>query len=209
MKKANGFISMSLIYAFFIVFIALMFVLLQNYANDRILNRRVASDIIENQDKNTSLTCSYHVNDLILNKSTTFSYSDIHANNNNYVSTLNGSVKLSCPGFYEVNVKSRKGEDVDEHVGGLGGKVSAIIYFDSQIVVQYYVGAQTYIRIYQNNSYIDPIVTTKGSDGTTSSDGTNGDRIFINQSNILEPSLDYNDTNVSAITIKYLGQDLT
>lgn len=209
MKKANGFISMSLIYAFFIVFIAIMFLLLQNYASDRILNNRISSDIMETEDKSTSLSCSYKANDLILNKSTTFAYLDGSESNDDYVSTIYGNIKLSCPGFYEVTIYSRKGEDVDTYVGGKGGKIKAIMYFDSQIVLQYYVRAQTYIRMFENNVYIDPIYTSKGSDGTASSNGANGERVYLDRNYILEPEVSYNETNQSLITIKYLGHDLT
>ncbi len=209
MKKANGFISMSLIYAFFVVFIAIMFLLLQNFASDRILNARISSDIIENQDKNTSLSCSYKVNDLILNKSTTFNILDGAVENDDYVPTINGSIKLSCPGFYQVTVYSRKGEDYDTYTGGKGGKVTAILYFDSQIVLQYYIGAQTYIRIFENNVYVDPIYTTKGDDGTATSNGSDGERVYLNRNYVLEPNIDYNTNKKSLIQIKYLGSDLS
>ncbi len=212
MKKANGFISMSLIYAFFVVFIAIMFLLLQNFANDRILNARISSDIIENQDVNTSLSCSYKVNDLILNKSLTFNLlEDNDASNSYSTSTLSGSVKLSCPGFYQVTVYSRKGEDSDvgAYTGGKGGKVTAILYFDSQIILQYYVGSQTYIRMFEDNAYIDPIYTTKGADATSSANGGNGDRVYLSRNYILEPTIEYNTNKKSLVQIKYLGKDLT
>ena len=209
MKRKNGFISMSLIYAFFIVFIAIMFSLLLTYASDRIMSARIASDIVEKQDKSSSITCSYKSNDLILNKSTTFSYLDGNYENEDYVSTLNGSVKLSCPGFYEVVIYSRKGEDYNTFTGGKGGYAKAILYLSSQTVLQYYVGAQTYIRMYENNVYIDPIFTSKGDDGTNGTNGSDGTRTILNRRFILEPEVDYNTSNKSSVTIKYLGLNLS
>ena len=123
--------------------------------------------------------------------------------------TISNSIKLICPGFYKITVKSRKGEDsTSGKTGGKGGIAQAIFYFNSQTLVQYAVGAQTYIRLYENDGYIDPLFTTKGNDATTSANGSNGSKTVLKRDYILEASLSTNNTTTSQVLIVYLGEQI-
>lgn len=103
----KGFVSMSLIYAFFIVFIAIMLALLADYANNRILAHTLNQDIMEHLDTSEDKSCQpYTINNSILNNHNPIVY-EIDKDND----PQDGDIRVQCEGYYQIVVKGSDGEN--------------------------------------------------------------------------------------------------
>lgn len=65
MKKKNGFISISVVYAFFVVFLLVLMTIITEYANNRLLMKSVKDDIInELNDRTTKFLSTYLIENM-------------------------------------------------------------------------------------------------------------------------------------------------
>lgn len=68
MKQKNGFMATSLLYAFFILFVALMMGIIANYAHNRILIKNANEEVAKKLGKKLEENFSYGPNDVSSNE---------------------------------------------------------------------------------------------------------------------------------------------
>lgn len=189
---------MSLIYAFFIVFLAIMFAVLADYANNRILTSRLNNAIINEENYKLEGYCGYNSN------------AEIFSANNSDGSYKTGIIRLSCSGYYYVEMNSISGESSDNFNGGKGASASSILYLDRSTIIQYVIGIEgTALKVFLDERYEIPISTTSGTDATNEMAGINGDALIDQDKEyVLEPTKGLIDTASAKISIKYLGSVL-
>lgn len=195
----KGFVSMSLIYAFFIVFIAIMLALLADYANNRILAHTLNQDIMEHLDTSEDKSCQpYTINNSILNN--TIDY-DITKDNN----PQDGDIHVQCEGYYQIVVKGADGINVSSNTGGKSPTAKIVVRLRQGDKLGYSVGNMS-SEVSYNNSLL--IKSTSANPTTDTSKGTDGEATFAYENYTYNQYAEIEDianSPVSTLDIIYLG----
>lgn len=198
----KGFVSMSLIYAFFIVFIAIMLALLADYANNRILAHTLNSNIMDHLDTEAANNCSYIINTSILPSRMPISYqiADGIAKEDN--------ITVKCEGYYKIIVKGLDGQSDGSHVGGKSPKVSVIVRLQNAAVLSYSVGNFSSSVNYFNGGKTTSLVkSTSGGNATSTNNGLPGSATYSYDNFVYNQYAEELDTSdyTSTLDIIYLG----
>ncbi len=214
MKKKNGFVSMSLVYAFFIVFVALMLSLLSNYASNRILANRVNQDIIKNINNDNVGLCNYQKGDTVISRVSNGLNVKKNEIFDNYSQLLIGKIKLNCNGYYRIELAGSDGGNHLEngsiiHYGGRASYSKAILKLSATSLLYYSIGHDSSIKYYYNYEYIEPLKATGGTDATVDVNGIDGSSTILLNNFIYEQYSDIISRPYGILNITYLGTDLS
>lgn len=157
----KGFVSMSLIYAFFIVFIAIMLALLADYANNRILAHTLNQDIMEHLDTSEDKSCQpYTINNSILNNHNPIVY-DI----NQDIDPPGGEIHVQCEGYYQIVVKGADGKNESSNTGGKSPKAKIVVRLRQGDTLEYSVGNMSSEVSYNRSLLIKSTSAINSTDG--------------------------------------------